>query len=184
MTIISPNYTVVNFRGTEQAKSKNVEPTNDSPQTKSKDMSNTIKAGIGLGALAVSVIAGLAIKRGLNKSISIKTRQVFEDTFGKIEEVNGLLETKELIDCAKYMAQNNKNITQTVLLKLDEKGLAFLEATMDKKVLKDIFSKKKGLMLLFFDKKSNFIESKPILADSIEDGISNMFGKESWIKLT
>ena len=63
MTTISPNYANVNFRATEQVQPKKAE-TNAQSKPESKGMSNAMKAGIGVGALAVAtaVIAGIAIK--------------------------------------------------------------------------------------------------------------------------
>ena len=63
MTTISPNYANVNFKATEQVQPKKAE-TNAQSKPESKGMSNAMKAGIGVGALAVAtaVIAGIAIK--------------------------------------------------------------------------------------------------------------------------
>ena len=64
MTTISPNYANVNFRATEQVQPKKAAETNAQSKPESKGMSNAMKAGIGVGALAVAtaVIAGIAIK--------------------------------------------------------------------------------------------------------------------------
>ena len=75
MTTISPNYSGVNFRATEQVQPKKAETPSAQTKTASKGMSNAAKVGIGLGALATVAIAGLAIKKGLNKPISINTKQ-------------------------------------------------------------------------------------------------------------
>ena len=183
MTTISPNYAGVHFRATEQP--KKAETVNAQTKTASKGMSNAAKIGIGLGALATVAIAGLAIKKGLNKPISINTKQLFEDTFGKIEEVDKL-EEKELIACAKYAVQSfpdMKRIKHTGLIKLDEKGLGLLKKNMNVDISKDIFGEKKAFLLQFFDKDANLLKSKPIFANSVDEGISNWFGKESVVKL-
>ncbi len=64
MTTISPNYAGVNFKATEQVQPKKTAETNTQSKPESKGMSNAMKAGIGVGALAVAtaVIAGIAIK--------------------------------------------------------------------------------------------------------------------------
>ena len=64
MTTISPNYAGVNFKATEQVQPKKAAETNAQSKPESKGMSNAMKAGIGVGALAVAtaVIAGIAIK--------------------------------------------------------------------------------------------------------------------------
>ena len=184
MTTISPNYAGVNFRGTEQP--KKAETPNVQTKTASKGMSNVAKVGIGLGALATVAIAGLAIKKGLNKPISINTKQLFEDTFGKIEEVDKL-EAGDLIESAKSIISvlNLKGtpVKHTSLMKLDEKGLGLLKKNMNVDVSKDILGEKKAFLLQFFDKDTNLLESKPIFANSVDEGVSNWFGKESVVKL-
>ena len=61
MTTISPNYAGVNFKATEQVQPKKAE-TNAQSKPESKGMSNAMKVGLGLGALAAVALAGIAIK--------------------------------------------------------------------------------------------------------------------------
>ena len=61
MTTISPNYAGVNFNTTEQVQPKKAE-TNAQSKPESKGMSNAMKVGLGLGALAAVALAGMAIK--------------------------------------------------------------------------------------------------------------------------
>ena len=185
MTTISPNYAGVNFRATEQP--KKAETQNAQPKTAPKGMSNAVKAGIGLAALATVAVAGLAIKKGLNKPISINTRQLFEDTFGKIEEVDKL-EEKKLIGCAKFTISKLTNISKTpvkhtTVTKLDEKGLGLLKKHMNVDISKDIFGEKKAFLIQYFDKDAKLLESKPFLANTVDEGLSNWFGKGSVVEL-
>ena len=62
MTTISPNYANVNFRATEQVQPKKAAETNAQSKPESKGMSNAMKVGLGLGALAAVALAGMAIK--------------------------------------------------------------------------------------------------------------------------
>ena len=62
MTTISPNYAGVNFRATEQVQPKKTAETNAQSKPESKGMSNAMKVGLGLGALAAVALAGMAIK--------------------------------------------------------------------------------------------------------------------------
>ena len=186
MTTISPNYAGVNFRATEQP--KKAETVNAQTKTASKGMSNAAKAGIGLAALATVAVAGLAIKKGLNKPISINTRQLFEHAFGKIEDGGGQLEANDVIGCAKHLIDEikkdtGKEVKHTSLIKLDEKGLGLLKKHMNVDVSKEIFGEKKALLLQFFDKDAKLLKSKPIFADSFDKSLSNLFGKESVVKL-
>ena len=184
MTTISPNYAGVNFRGTEQP--KKAETPNVQTKTASKGMSNVAKVGIGLGALATVAIAGLAIKKGLNKSISINTRQLFEDAFGKIDEVDKL-GADDMIESAKSMISvlNLKGtpVKHTLVYQLDEKGLGLLKKNMNVDISKDIFAGKKAFLLQLCDKDAKVLESKPFFANSVDEGLSNWFGKESVVKL-
>ncbi len=186
MTTISPNYANVNFRATEQVQPKKAETPSAQTKTASKGMSNAAKVGIGLGALATVAIAGLAIKKGLNKPISINTKQLFEDTWGKIKEVDKL-EAGDLIESAKsiisVLNQKGTPVKHTSLMKLDEKGLGLLKKKMNVDISKDILGEKKAFLLQFFDKDTNLLESKPIFANSVDEGVSNWFGKESVVKL-
>ena len=76
MTTISPNYAGVNFKATEQVQPKKAAETNAQSKPESKGMSNAMKAGIGVGALAVAtaVIAGIAIK---NKNVAKEAAKKF-----------------------------------------------------------------------------------------------------------
>ena len=80
MTTISPNYAGVNFRGIEQVQPKKAEVTNAKPKTdESKGMSNAMKVGIGLAALSVAVIGGLAAKKHIDaKNFSKNFVNIFE----------------------------------------------------------------------------------------------------------
>ena len=184
MTTISPSYVGVNFRGIEQP--KKAETLNAQTKTTSKGMSNAAKVGIGLGALATVAIAGLAIKKGLNKSISINTKQFFEDTFGKIDEVDKL-EAGDLIESAKSMISvlNLKGtpVKHTLVYQLDEKGLGMLKKNMNVDISKDIFAGKKAFLLQLCDKDAKVLESKPFLANTVDEGLSNWFEKKSVVQL-
>ena len=186
MTTISPNYAGVNFKATEQVQPKKAAETNAQSKPESKRMSNAAKVGIGLGALATVAIAGLAIKKGLNKPISINTKQLFEDTFGKIDEVDKL-EAGDLIESAKSMISvlNLKGtpVKHTCVTKLDEKGLGLLKKNTNVDISKDILGEKKAFLLQLCDKDAKVLESKPFFANTVDEVISNWFGKESVVKL-
>ena len=83
MTTISPNYANVNFRATEQVQPKKAAETNAQSKPESKGMSNAMKAGIGVGALAVAtaVIAGIAIK---NKNAAKEAAKKFAPMAEKV----------------------------------------------------------------------------------------------------
>ncbi len=76
MTTISPNYAGVNFRATEQVQPKKAE-TNAQSKPESKGMSNAMKVGLGLGALAAVALAGMAIK---NKNAAKKLTENISET--------------------------------------------------------------------------------------------------------
>ena len=79
MTTISPNYAGVNFRATEQVQPKKAAETNAQSKPESKGMSNAMKAGIGVGALSVAVIGGLAAKKHIDaKNFSKNFVNIFE----------------------------------------------------------------------------------------------------------
>lgn len=82
MTRISQNYTNVNFKAIEQVQPKKAEVTNIQSKPESKSMSNAMKMALGLGALAVVTIAGLAIK---NKNVVKKAGASFENLAHNIE---------------------------------------------------------------------------------------------------
>ena len=84
MTTISPNYAGVNFKATEQVQPKKVETTNAQSKPESKGMSNAMKVGIGLGALAAVALAGMAIK---NKSAAKKAGASFDNLVHNIEQL-------------------------------------------------------------------------------------------------
>lgn len=85
MPTISPNYAGIRFRATEQAqqaKPQTQTVANKPKTTESKGMSNTMKASIGIGALAVTtaVIAGLAIR---NKNVAKNAKNVIQNASSK-----------------------------------------------------------------------------------------------------
>ena len=84
MTTISPNYAGVNFKATEQVQPKKAAETNAQSKPESKGMSNAMKVGIGLGALAAVALAGMAIK---NKSAAKKAGASFDNLVHNIEQV-------------------------------------------------------------------------------------------------
>ena len=84
MTTISPNYAGVNFKATEQVQPKKTAETNAQSKPESKGMSNAMKVGIGLGALAAVALAGMAIK---NKSAAKKAGASFDNLVHNIEQV-------------------------------------------------------------------------------------------------
>ena len=82
MTTISPNYAGVNFKATEQVQPKKAAETNAQSKPESKGMSNAMKVGLGLGALAAVALAGMAIK---NKSAAKKAGASFDNLVHNIE---------------------------------------------------------------------------------------------------
>ncbi len=82
MTRISQNYTNVNFKAIEQVQTKKAEVTNVKSKHESKSKSNVMKMALGLGALGVITIAGLAIK---NKNVVKKAETSFENLAHNIE---------------------------------------------------------------------------------------------------
>lgn len=182
MTTISP-YIGVNFRGTEQLQPKKTE-INPKKGEATKGMSNTVKVGIGLGALAVAVAAGLAFKGKMKMGKpTINTRQMFEKTFGKIDDIDGELDVEKVFTMVRYMASKNPKAKQSAVVNLDEKGLDLLQEKMNANISKEIFGKKKALLLQLFDKDSKLLESRPVIADSFDEELSNMFGDSSIVKL-
>ena len=77
MTTISPNYANVNFKATEQVQPKKAAETNAQSKPESKGMSNAMKVGLGLGALAAVALAGMAIK---NKNAAKKLAENISGT--------------------------------------------------------------------------------------------------------
>lgn len=184
MITISP-YVGVNFRGTEQLQPKKTE-INPKKDEATKGMSNTVKAGIGLGALAVAVAAGLAFKGKMKMgklTINIRIRQEFEKAFGKIDDIDGELAANDVIGMVRYIASKNPKVKQSAIVNLDEKGLDILQEKMNVNISKEIFGKKKALLLQLFDKDSKLLESRPVMADSFDEKLSNMFGDSSVVKL-
>ena len=84
MTTISPNYAGVNFKATEQVQPKKAAETNAQSKPESKGMSNAMKVGFGLGALAAVALAGMAIK---NKNAAKKAGASFDNLVHNIEQV-------------------------------------------------------------------------------------------------
>ena len=85
MTTISPNYAGVNFKATEQVQPKKAAETNAQSKPESKGMSNAMKAGIGLAALSVAVIGGLAAKKHIDaKNFPKNFVNIFEKHYGKV----------------------------------------------------------------------------------------------------
>ena len=84
MTTISPNYAGVNFKATEQVQPKKTAETNAQSKPESKGMSNAMKVGLGLGALAAVALAGMAIK---NKNAAKKAGASFDNLVHNIEQV-------------------------------------------------------------------------------------------------
>ena len=79
MPTLSSNYTGLKFRGTEQVQPNKAQTVVFQPKTDNpKGMSNKMKAGIGVGTLAVtaSVIAGLAIR---NKNVAKNAKNVIQN---------------------------------------------------------------------------------------------------------
>ena len=69
------------------------------------------------------------------------------------------------------------------MYQLDEKGLGLLKKNMNVDISKDIFAGKKAFLLQLCDKDAKVLESKPFFANSVDEGLSNWFGKESVVKL-
>lgn len=83
MPTLSSNYTGLKFRGTEQVQPNKAQTVVSQPKTDNpKGMSNKMKAGIGVGTLAVtaSVIAGLAIR---NKNVAKNAKNVIQNASSK-----------------------------------------------------------------------------------------------------
>lgn len=86
MTTISQNAVGVNFKSAEPIQTQKSQAVDAKPKTEDKGISNAMKAGIGVGALAVVALAGMAI-RGKIKSNQVKQLNELKGSAERIENV-------------------------------------------------------------------------------------------------
>ena len=86
MTTISQNAVGVSFKSAEPIQTQKSQVVDAKPKTEDKGMSSAMKAGIGVGALAVVALAGMAI-RGKIKSNQVKKLNELKGSAERIENV-------------------------------------------------------------------------------------------------
>lgn len=177
MVAISTNYGI-SFKATSQLPNTTKTAQTTAPNEHQKKMSNSMKAGIGLGALATIALAGLIIKKKM--PIKINSKELFETTFGKIEEVKGELGFNDLIGYIKSEVHKRPECKQTHLIRLTKDGLSEVSKKSNIQISENLFKDKEALILRLSDKNSNELFTKPIIADTLDEKTKALF-KDNWI---
>ena len=188
MTTISPNYANVNFRATEQVQPKKAAETNDQSKPESKGMSNAMKAGIGLAALSVAVIGGLAAKKHIDaKNFSKNFVNIFEKHYAKIENVGKEMNMKYFTDQISDIAKEYPNAKECSVFRLNKEGLSKLSVFKGKTLPENLLGAKDGILIGCIDKNGNLIDGKGIKAficDTLDEDLNVLFGKNNMVKVT
>lgn len=191
MTTISPNYANVNFRATEQVQPKKAAETNAQSKPESKGMSNAMKAGIGVGALAVAtaVIAGIAIKnKNAAKEAAKKFAPMAEEVgltpvaYQKLSPKFDEIKKYENLEYADVL-RSLPNIIQTKMKDCSE-GSMYLTKMSDLKIRTDI-AKEMGLVandipenslhVSIVDDKDVVRHTQLLIFDKMTQGLKDIF---------
>ena len=194
MTTISPNYANVNFKATEQVQPKKAE-TNAQSKPESKGMSNAMKAGIGVGALAVAtaVIAGIAIKnKNAAKEAAKKFAPMAEEVgltpvaYQKLSPKFSEIKKYENLEYAD-VTRSLPNITKTKMKDCSE-GSMYLTKMSDLKMRTNI-AKEMGLKandipenslhVSIVDDKDVVRHTQLLIFDKMTQGMKDIFNGKS-----
>ncbi len=176
MTTISPNYANVNFRATEQVQPKKAE-TNAQSKNESKGMSNAMKAGIGLAALSVAVIGGLAAKKHIDaKNFPKNFIKNFEKTYGEVENVGKEVTYERIAEYVVEMDKKYSEATKSLIIRLNEKGLKTLPEFKDKKIPESLLGAKDGVSVIILDSENRYINAKSFIGETLDNDIKGIFG--------
>lgn len=145
-----------------------------------KQKANLMKAGVSLGILAAISLASIAMKRKLDKPVKIDTKELFEETFGKIKEVKGELVFNDLIGYIKSEVNKRPECKHTHLIRLTKDGLNEVSKKTNIQISENLFGDKEPLLLRLSDKDSNELFAKPILADALDEKTKALF-KDYWV---
>ena len=157
---------------------------NTSPQkpaeNSDKKMSTGMKVGLGAAAVAVSVIAGLAIKnKAAAKKLAKNFIPDFEKVHGKIKDMGKEVSYENVTEYALNIREQFPNADKAYLHRLDKDGLKYLY----KDVPKDLLGKKDGVLIAIFDEDNKLLASQPFSADSISSDLLDLFGGKSQVIL-
>ena len=176
MTTISPNYAGVNFRATEQVQPKKAE-TNAQSKPESKGMSNAMKAGIGLAALSVAVIGGLAAKKHIDaKNFPKNFVNIFEKHYGKVENVGKEVTYEQVVTYIKEMQKKYPEAEKAFVMRLNEKGLKTVPFIKDKKIPESLLGAKDGVSVIILDSENRYINAKSFIGETLDNDIKGIFG--------
>ena len=177
MTTISPNYTGVNFRATEQVQPKKAAETNAQSKPESKGMSNAMKAGIGLAALSVAVIGGLAAKKHIEaKNVQKNFVKLFEKHYGKVANVGKEVTYEQVVTYIKEMQKKYPEAEKAFVMRLNEKGLKTVPFIKDKKIPESLLGAKDGVSVIILDSENRYINAKSFIGETLDNDIKGIFG--------
>ena len=183
MTIISPNYAGINFRATEQVQPKKIETTNAQPKTdESKGMSNAMKAGIGLTALSVAVIGGLAAKKHIEAK---KFVNIVEKAFGKSENVGEKMAGSQLQEMIDNIGQVDPKINQGILIRLNEQGLR-QQVSKFVEIPESLSDAKDGVAIVWTNEDGKLAKgktTKAFVCDWLCADLNYFFGDKTMVKI-
>ena len=188
MTTISPNYAGVNFKATEQVQPKKAAETNAQSKPESKGMSNAIKAGIGLAALSVAVIGGLAAKKHIDaKNVQKNFVKLFEKHYGKVENVGEKMEANKLQEMIDNIAQVDPKVNQGILIRLNEQGLKQqINVFKGMEIPESLLGAKDGIAIMWKDENGKLITNKTIknfVCDALDADLNYFFGDKTMVKI-
>lgn len=179
MVAISTNYGV-SFKAAPQLLKASETAQKAETDESQKKKSNLMKAGVSLGILAAISLAGIAMKKKIDKPVKINTRELFEETFGKIEDVKGELGFNDLIAYAKSEVSKRPECKHIHLIRLTKDGLNEVSKKTNIHISENLFGDKEPLLLRLSDKDSNELFAKPIFADALDEKTKALF-KDYWV---
>lgn len=182
----------VNFQGTDSAKKTDNKPSDD------KKMKTSTKLMIGATALATAVIAGLAIKKGLNTQKANTSLKKFCEAFG-IKD----LDAKTFKECRTHFKEVSgyKELTYKEInrkaLSIQEKGDLPEDATFNiirGKELRDLFSKLTGrkdaklpdnamYLSITGNNNKNVYYSELAFPKTVDKDLQNLLGTDEIIRI-
>ena len=176
MTTISPNYAGVNFRATEQVQPKKAAETNAQSKPESKGMSNAMKAGIGLAALSVAVIGGLAAKKHIDaKNYPKNFVKLFEKHYGKVEKVGEEVTFENVVKYISEMSKKCSEAEKAIAMRLNEEGLKTLPLFKDKKIPESLLGAKDGVCIIFKTSDGRLIKGKSFIGETLDNDFKGIF---------
>ncbi len=184
MTTISPNYAGVNFRATEQVQPKKAAETNAQSKTESKGMSNAMKAGIGLAALSVAVIGGLAAKKHIDaKNFPKNFIKNFEKIYGKVENVGKEVTYEQVVTYIKEMQKKYPEAEKAFVMRLNEKGLKTVPFIKDKKIPESLLGANDGVCVMFKLPENRIIKGQSFIGETLDNDFKGIFGDRTSVLL-